>query len=173
MKVHWVRTFAAAATAGCAMVVGGQGEAADSPAAAKAAAQPGPPAVSRATFIATMNGEFAKMDANKDGIVTRKEIEDYQRAAAKLEEQALQQHLFAALDTDHNGVISPQEFSKLVLPVPPVNAAPVLAQADLNHDGKITLVEYRTAKLKNFDAMDTDKDGVVTPAEMKAAGLIK
>ena len=44
---------------------------------------------------------------------------------------------------------------------------------DLNRDGSVTLVEYRTAKLVNFDRMDSDKDGVVSPAEMKAAPLLR
>ena len=53
------------------------------------------------------------------------------------------------------------------------NAAPVLAQTDTNRDGQITMVEYRAGKLANFDRMDSDKDGIVSVAEMKAAGVIK
>jgi len=146
---------------------------APAPKPASAAAVSGSVPVSRVQFLATMDGEFRKMDSNKDGIVTKKEIEDYQRATAALREQALQHQLFAALDADHNGSLSPQEFARLQLPVPATDPAPVLAQADLDHDGKISLVEYRTAKLANFDRMDADKDGIVTPAEMRAAGLIK
>ena len=56
---------------------------------------------------------------------------------------------------------------------PPPNATPVFSQSDLNRDGRITLIEFRTAKLANFDRMDTDKDGIVTVPEMKAAGLVK
>jgi Ca2+-binding EF-hand superfamily protein len=54
-----------------------------------------------------------------------------------------------------------------------VPVRPVLAQADLNHDGTITLVEFRTARLANFDRIDSDKDGVASVAEMKAAGLLR
>jgi len=60
----------------------------------------------------------------------------------------------------------------MVTPASP-NPAPILAQHDLNKDGRITLVEFRTAKLANFDRMDADKDGIVSIAEMKAAGLVK
>ena len=35
------------------------------------------------------------------------------------------------------------------------------------------MVEYRTGKLASFDRMDADKDGIVSVAEMKAAGVIK
>ena len=44
---------------------------------------------------------------------------------------------------------------------------------DANRDGSVTLVEYRAGKLVNFDRMDTDKDGIVSAAEMRAAGIIR
>jgi len=34
-------------------------------------------------------------------------------------------------------------------------------------------VEHRTIKLARFDAIDADKDGIASPAEQRAAGLIK
>ena len=49
----------------------------------------------------------------------------------------------------------------------------MMATLDQNHDGSITLIENRAGKLAYFDKIDTDKDGVVTAAEMKAAGVIK
>ena len=139
----------------------------------KAAPAAGPVPVPRTEFIATMDTEFRKMDADKDGVLTRKEIEDYERSMSGVAIDNRRRALFNALDTDHNGLLTPQEFARLQLPAPPISADPMLGQADLNHDGTITLVEWRTAKLRNFDAMDTDKDGVVTPTEMKAAGLMK
>ena len=129
--------------------------------------------VPRTTFIQTMDSEFRKMDANKNNIVTRIEIEQFQRAASALEAQSRVRALFAQLDTDRSGHLSPAEFGKMAATPPPPNAAPVLGQADLNRDGTITLVEYRTVKLANFDRMDTDKDGIVSVAEMKAAGLVR
>jgi hypothetical protein len=42
---------------------------------------------------------------------------------------------------------------------------------DLNRDQSISLVEHRTVTLANFDRMDADKNGIVTPAEMKARGV--
>ena len=143
------------------------------PAAAPGAAAQGPEPVARTMFIATMDGEFKQMDADKNGILTKKEIEDYQRSTSILVAQRRNQALFAGLDKDKNGQLSPAEFASLPMNVPPANAAPVLATTDGNRDGQVTLVEYRTAKLRNFDNMDADKDGVVTGAEMKAAGIIK
>ena len=145
-------------------------------------ARPAPPprptapaavAVPRTDFIKTMDIEFQQMDADKNNRVTRTEVEQFQQAVGLLEAQNRVRALFARLDTDRNGQLSAAEFSRMaVAPVPP-NAAPVLSQADLNRDGSITLVEYRTAKLANFDRMDTDKDGIVSVAEMRAAGIIK
>ena len=129
--------------------------------------------VPRSDFIATMDGQFHKEDSDKDGILTRKEIEDYQQAVSFMAIDNQRRALFNALDTDRNGQLTPQEFARLNLPAPRISADADLQQADLDHDGRITLVEWRTAKLRNFDAMDTDKDGVVSVDEMRAAGLIK
>lgn len=129
--------------------------------------------VPRAVFIATMDSEFRKIDADKNGILTRKEIEDFQRATSGLAARQRNVGLFQALDIDKNGQLSPAEFAGLPMNVSQPNAAPVLAQVDGNRDGQATLIEYRSGKLLNFDQMDRDKDGVVSVAEMKAGGLIK
>jgi Ca2+-binding EF-hand superfamily protein len=134
--------------------------------AAKTPVRPAQPAgaqavsVPRAAFIATMDAEF-------------KQIEDFQRVVSVLAAQNRNRALFAALDKDHNGVLTPAEFAALPMQRAQPNAAPLLAQVDANRDGQITQVEFRSGKLANFDRMDTDKDGVVTAAEMRAAGLIK
>lgn len=142
---------------------------------AKTASPPaaGPVAVPRADFLATMDAEFKRMDANNDGILTRKEVEDYQRATALRAAQERNVALFQKLDKDKNGTLTPAEFADLPMNVPEPNSAPVFTQSDLNRDGQISLVEYRTGKLSAFDRMDADKDGIVTPAEMRAAGIIK
>jgi hypothetical protein len=143
---------------------------------AKAAPAPKPtPAVPvpRTEFIQTMDREFGKMDADKNKIVTKAEIEQFQRAAGLLQARETARALFARMDADKNGQLSIAEFERMVIVPAPPNPAPILAQGDLNKDGQITLVEYRTAKLANFDRMDTDKDGIVSVAEIKAAGLAK
>lgn len=133
---------------------------------------PGPVAVPRTDFIKTMDIEFQQMDANKDNRVTRAEVEQFQQAVGLLDAQNRVRALFMRLDTDGNGQLSAAEFSKMAVTPTPPNPGPVMG-ADLNRDGAITLVEYRTAKLANFDRMDTDKDGIVSVAEMRAAGIIK
>jgi len=144
--------------------------------AAKPALKAATPAigpVARTEFIQTMDAEFAQIDGDKNKVVTKAEIEAFQRATELAVARAKAHALFVRLDKDKNGQLSAAEFDGMGLALAPPNAAPVLQQNDLNGDGKITLVEYRTAKLANFDRMDTDKDGVVSIPEMRAAGLIK
>ena len=129
--------------------------------------------VPRTDFLATMDQEFGKMDADKNGQVTRAEIEAYDRAVALGNARARAQATFVQLDTDKNGQISSTEFMKLVIGTPPADGRPLIAKLDSNKDGQISLVEHRAGKLSYFDQIDTDKDGVVSAAEMKAAGVIK
>lgn len=129
--------------------------------------------VPRAQYITVQDGEFRKMDADKNGQVTKAEVEDFQRLTAVASAQARNRQMFVQLDADGNGQLSPAEFAKVATPAGPVNGQPVIAQIDLNKDGQISLVEHRTAKLASFDRIDTDKDGIVTVAEMRAAGVVK
>ena len=129
--------------------------------------------IPRSQFIADMDTQFRKMDADKNGLLSRIEIEQFQKLAALAEAQARNRALFVQLDTDKNGQLSPAEFAKVTAPSPAANAAPMLGREDGNRDGQISLVEHRTATLANFDRLDSDKDGIVTPAEMKAGGIIK
>lgn len=138
-----------------------------SPAYAQAAAP-----IPRATFLTVMDAEFRKMDADKNGQVTKVEIEQFQRLQAVAESQARNRALFAQLDKDRNGQISAAEFAA-VTPPPTVNAQPLIAQYDANRDGKVSQVEYRSVKLTRFDRIDADKDGIASLAEQRAAGLIK
>jgi hypothetical protein len=132
---------------------------------------PGPKPIPRAQFIASMDAEFRKMDGDKDGQVTRAEIEQFERVKAEAAAQARNRAQFAELDANKNGQLSPAEFAKLVAPPPIVSGQPALARMDGNRDSQISLVEYRAATLANFDRLDTDRNGVVTPAEMKAGGI--
>ena len=126
----------------------------------------------RASFLTAIDGEFRKMDADKNGIVTRVEIEMFQRVVAVAEAGERNRALFEQLDSDKNGQVSQAEFRKLAAP-PTVNAQPMLSRYDTNRDGKVGQIEYRTVKLTRFDQIDADKDGTITNAEQKAAGLLK
>lgn len=132
-----------------------------------------PPSIPRTQFLAEMDAQFRKMDADKNGQLTRTEIEQYQKLTAIAEAQARNRAFFAQLDADKNGQISPTEFAKVTAPTAPANAQPMIARMDSNRDSQINLVEHRAATLANFDRLDADKDGIVTPTEMKAGGIAK
>ena len=129
--------------------------------------------VPRTDYIAQMDLEFGKMDADKNHQVTRAEIEAYDRATAVANARSRAQATFIQLDVDKNGQISQAEFMKLVTGTPSADGRPLLAKLDSNKDGQISLIEHRAGKLSYFDQIDGDKDGVVTIAEMKAAGVVK
>lgn len=131
-------------------------------------ADPSDGSVSRADYIATMDGEFRKRDANHDGILTQSELENYERNVARVVALRQNRQIFAKLDVDHNGALSPSEFAALVGQPPTPDVSREMQRLDQNHDGKITIIEHRAAKLVNFDKLDTDFDGIVTQAEMKA-----
>ena len=125
----------------------------------------------RAKFAAQMDAQFRQIDADGNGQLTVTEIEKFESQKALAEAQKRNEDLFDQLDTNKNGQISAAEFSKLVREPAGVSAQPMLSREDGNRDSQISLVEHRAATLANFDRLDTDKDGVVTPAEMKAGGI--
>jgi Ca2+-binding EF-hand superfamily protein len=127
--------------------------------------------VPRAQYIASMDGEFRKMDSDKNGQLTRAEIEQYQKLQAEAQALARNQAMFAELDSDKNGRLSKAEFAKMAMPTAAANAQPILSRMDSNRDQQVSLLEHRTATVANFDRIDTDRDGNVTAAEMKAGGI--
>lgn len=129
------------------------------------------PPLARNQFVAQMDAEFRKMDGNKDGLVSRAEIEQYQQLQAVARAQIRNQQQFAELDSDRNGQLSKAEFAKLVAPPLAANAQPMLSRMDGNRDQQISLAEHRAATLANFDRLDANRDGNVSDAEMKAGGI--
>lgn len=125
----------------------------------------------RAKFLAGMDSEFRKMDADKNGQLTRTEIEQFQTQQLAAQARARNKSLFGQLDKDKNGQLSQAEFARIATPAPVANAQPMIARMDGNRDSQISIAEHRTATLANFDRVDSDKDGVVTPAELKSGGV--
>lgn len=129
--------------------------------------------IPRTEFLKVQDVEFQKMDADKNGQVTRAEAEAYQRGAALARARAANQQLFAQLDRDRNGMLSPAEFAALNAAAAQVDGRPFVAQLDSDRNGQVSLVEHRAGKLAYFDKIDLDKNGIVSAAEMRAAGVIK
>ena len=124
--------------------------------------------IPKAEVVANADKEFAEVDTNKDGKMSRTEIETFQRAVAVEMATARNKAVFAALDADKNGQVSAAEFAKLNSGTPKVDPSNVL-KIDTNKDGQVSLAEHRAATLATFTQFDTNKDGSLTAAEVKAA----
>jgi Ca2+-binding EF-hand superfamily protein len=153
------------------LLAGGSAALAQAQKRAPAQQPSGPQPILRAAFVAQMDAQFGKMDADKNGQLDRAEIEQFEKQKALAEAQARNEAFIDQLDVNKNGQISATEFAKLATERAAVSAQPILNREDGNRDGQISLVEHRTATLANFDRIDTDKDGVVSVAEMKAGGI--
>ena len=124
--------------------------------------------IPKADVVANADKEFAEVDTNKDGKMSRTEIETFQRGIAVEMATARNKAVFAALDADNNGQLSAAEFAKLNSGTPKVDPSNVL-RIDTNKDGQVSLAEHRSATLATFTQFDTNKDGALTAAEVKAA----
>jgi Ca2+-binding EF-hand superfamily protein len=96
-----------------------------------------------------------KIDANKDGMVSREEWIAYQ------------ERVFAALDKDNDGFLEPEEFfgkpSDTAIPFATLGYAhglmtkQMFGKIDANGDGKLSKDEFLNYQLKIFDMMDSTK----------------
>jgi Ca2+-binding EF-hand superfamily protein len=133
--------------------------------------QPAVKDLPRADFIKLMDAEFKNRDLDSNGKATRIEVEEFTKRTATAKAQEQNRLLFEGLDADRNGVLSPSEFSSLV-PAPKfMDVSAEMLRFDSNRDQIITLVEYRTATLINFDRMDADKDGILSASELSKLNI--
>ena len=123
--------------------------------------------VPRTQVVANAEAEFTKVDLNKDGQMSRAEIEAFQTAGNSARVAARTTAVFTQLDSDKNGQLSATEFAKLN-PAPKADATPVL-RIDTNKDGQVSLAEHRTATIDTFNKLDGNKDGILTAEEVKSA----
>ncbi len=107
--------------------------------------------------------DFAAMDANKDGKVTKAEIEAFKAAR------------FGEADTNKDGKLSVEEMivarDAMIAKRKEDRMAQMIARFDKDGDGMISQAEMPTPPNadKMFDRLDTDKDGAISQAELDAA----
>ena len=130
--------------------------------------------LTRSEISTELDGDYADMDGDKDGKVTADEINSrlVKSAEAKVAELKKERDAaFAKLDTDGNGSVSKAEFeAKATLPaIKDPDAKPFLDRFDADKDGSISKDEFRAPTLANFDRLDRNKDGTLTPSERNSA----
>lgn len=101
-----------------------------------------------------MAGMMEKVDANKDGNISRAE-HDAVRAAHQAE-----------MDANNDGYVTYTEHKAAM---EARMAARFTERHDENGDGRVSVDEVDAHHDGMFQRMDADKDGIVTPEEMKAA----
>lgn len=102
---------------------------------------------------------FQKLDADKNGAVTREE-------AMKLVDER-----FAKIDADKSGVIDKAEVETWIGRRAPAEAVQAfLDRHDLDGDGKVTKAEFEKPFAKIFAVFDRNDDGKVTLEEARRAG---
>lgn len=115
--------------------------------------------------IGDPNAAFDRLDANKDGSISREEF-------AKGREKRMERRIVMR-EHRKDGAGAPKggkEMRKHVMRMHGRGSfgAHMIVMADTDKDGKITQAEAEALALQHFDKMDTNKDGQVTPDERRA-----
>ncbi len=172
MSHPYLFVAAAAATAALAGPAAAAPQLLASVQAAAGAAPAAPP--TRTQVSANATASFQQIDTNKDGALSKAEVDAaqvrrQQRVTAAETQRVTQQ--FNRLDTDKSGQLSLAEFRAVArqVKVAPNASTEAMKEFDTNSDGKITADEYRQTILGSFDRVDTNKDGTISDAEEKAA----
>lgn len=122
--------------------------------------------VSRQEWLAAAGARFDRLDANKDGVLTRDELSRGRRQGPA------GQRLFSRMDTNGDGQISLDEFQA----AHPQAPADLFARLDTNHDGQLSPDELRglraqaaaAMRQKMVERLDTDHNGSVSLEELQA-----
>lgn len=111
------------------------------------------------------NAAFDRLDTNKDGVISRDEF-------AKGREQRIEKHVEIRKQRQEgakDGKNAQKQAWRVHRGMGGMGGARMIAMADTNKDGKITLPEAEATALQHFDQIDTNHDGQVTPEERRAA----
>jgi len=111
------------------------------------------------------NAAFDRLDANKDGSISRDEF-------AKAREERIEKRIVIreqAMDKARDAAREGRTHEMRAHRMAGRGHARMIVMADSNRDGKITLGEAEAMAVQHFDRMDSNKDGRVTPEERRAA----
>lgn len=146
----------------------------------------------RAEAVQRARAMFARVDANRDGVVTADEGQAMraQRMARRGEGRRMAQGangggramLFDRLDTNRGNLISRDEWSRMQelrgqragqrgerMAMRGRMGGAMLRGADTNRDQRLSLAEAEAAALQRFDRIDRNRDGRITQDERQQA----
>lgn len=135
------------------------------------AANPAQPRT-RAQVTQGLNTQFSRFDTNRDGSLSKAELDAAEARAAQQRAAAIQSRMdaeFTRLDANRDGQLSKAEFMAGAPQPRAVSTDTVIRQLDANRDGKITLQEFSAPTLATFDRVDTNRDGTISAQERPAA----
>lgn len=110
------------------------------------------------------NVAFDRLDANKDGSISREEF-------AKAREERIERRIVIREEMkegDQGAKDGKQARQVMRMHRMGGFGGRMIVMADTDKDGRITLAEAETLALQHFDQMDSNKDGQVTPEERRA-----
>lgn len=129
-----------------------------------------------------LDARFAQMDSNKDGSLSRAEVETAHASFVKLTRAVVSRQMrqdFAASDTNKDGKVSLAEMTATAPASGKAGVGKALQRLDTDKDSHVSLAELTAAtptlKLAGTDQFmqrfDGDKDGKVTSAEYTRPAL--
>jgi Ca2+-binding EF-hand superfamily protein len=141
------------------------------PAVAAAQATDAQEIATKAELQKSLDSNYARMDTDKNGALSRTEVQSAQATASQQAQQVIGQQVeaeFAKLDSNKDGQISLAEFKTAAPKARTGSVDQFLQRFDSNKDGTVAPAEYKAPALAAFDRFDTNKDGTVSPQERQA-----
>jgi Ca2+-binding EF-hand superfamily protein len=144
--------------------------------------------VARAEVSQKVQQHFVRLDADRDGFVTRAEVDagrDSMRARKEERAEKRGDARFDRIDANNDSAISREEFEAARAQRQQRAGGRgarsagkrhfaglgghMFEMADLNRDGRVSPQEANQAALQHFDRLDANRDGMLTRDEMRAA----
>ena len=111
------------------------------------------------------NAAFDRLDANKDGSISREEF-------AKAREERIERRIVMREEVKEGDKSSKDDKQihrqAMRMHGPGGFGGRMIVMADTNSDGQITLAEAEALALQHFDQMDANHDGQITPEERRS-----